>query len=46
MRTILRLVALAVLLTGCATTTSTSTPEKPQRTQEERSRDAQGGGSY
>ena len=46
MRTILGLVvALALFVAGCtAAATSTSAPEKTQRTEAERNRESQGGG--
>jgi len=46
MRIILVLVALALIVTGCTAATSNSAPDKTQRTQDERTRESQGGGSY
>jgi hypothetical protein len=45
MHRILGLLAILLLVGGCTGVTS-STPTKPQQTQDERTRDAQGGGSY
>jgi len=45
MRTILGLVALALLVAGCTATTPASA-DKTQQTHDERNRESQGGGSY
>ena len=45
MRTIIELVALALIVAGCAATTpNSSAPDKSQRTQDERTQQPQGGG--
>ena len=46
MRHILWIFGLALFLAGCAAVTTTPTPDKAQQTQDQRNRDAQGGGSY